>query len=363
MTVDLGSDDAFSAADSLAVVAAGDLVYASQERLYVATTQGGWGRSRTFGGPDGDAGVTSIHEFDVSRPDVTEYLTSGKVDGYIPGRWAMDEFDGSLRVVTTTQEPWLNAGGTESHVVVLQPRRNRLVQVGRVGGIGHGETVRAVRWFDELAAVVTFRQTDPLYLVDMTVPNRPLVSGKLKVPGYSAYLHPIGDHRLLGVGQDADQRGWEKGLQISSFDVADAAEPRRVDTVGYGRGSRSVVQDDPRGFVYLPERRTAVLPAEVPFYGDGCTRSVRCYPGSANGLISVRVAEDGDLVKNGDWRMEIPHTDAQYEAWRTGWSNDQITKVLSLPGGRLAALDRNGVTLLDADDLDYRGAARYGSQR
>ncbi len=354
VTLDLGRDDALSAASTTAVVTAGELVYASPDRLYVATTQGGWGAASTdrrFAAPR-DGIRTAVHEFDISRPAGTEYLSSGSVSGYIPGRWALSEFEGDLRVVTTTQEPWrsdgFSAGQTESHVVVLTPRRGRLAEIGRVGGLGHGETVRAVRWFDELAAVVTFRQTDPLYLVDLAVPDRPVLRGELKVPGYSAYLHPIGDHRLLGVGQDATDTGRETGLQISSFDIADATDPRRVDTVGYGQGSSSPVQEDARGFVYLPERRTAVLPALIPEMDRGCgSFGGEC--GYATGLVSVRVDSDGRLAKAGAWQtLDAP-----------GWRRSPVHKVLSLPGGRLAALDSVGVTVLDADDLDPRGSVAY----
>jgi hypothetical protein len=355
LSIDLGRDDALTSAGSTAVVATGDLVYASPHRLYVATTGGGWGRSAP--GADG-SGTTTVHEFDLGDPLEADYLSSGTVEGYIPGRWAMSEYDGALRVVTTTQEPWREwNGGTESQIVVLQPRRGRLVEVGRVGGLGRGETVRAVRWFDELAAVVTFRQTDPLYLVDMSVPERPQVRGRLKIPGYSAYLHPIGDHRLLGVGQDATETGQERGLQISSFDIADASDPQRVDAVGYGPGSSSAVQTDPRGFVYLADRRTAVLPAQLPIRGPGC--DFECYRGTASGLISVRVSEDGDLSKGGSWRVQPPGT---LDDRDRAWSGEPVTKVLSLPGGRLAALDGEGVSLLDADTLDDRGSTRYGDR-
>lgn len=333
------------------MVATGDLVYASPQRLYVATTQGGWGgRGRDGFAPDSrSGGSTAIHEFDISDVAGTDYVSSGRVEGYIPGRWAMSEYAGYLRLVTTTQEPWREwNGGTESHVVVLEPRRGRLVEVGRVGGIGHGETVRAVRWFDELAAVVTFRQTDPLYLVDMTEPARPRVRGELKIPGYSAYLHPIGDHRLLGVGQDATSTGQELGLQISSFDIADASDPRRVDAVGYGPGSSSIVQTDARGFVYLPERRTAVLPAQAYLKDRTDCGDLRCADAMATGLVSVRVAKNGELSKVGSWQMQS--------------RGEQVSKVLSLPGGRLAALDGGGVTVLDADTLEGYGSATYSGR-
>ncbi len=346
-TLDLGRDDVFQAATAAAVVAAGDLVYASGERLYVATTKGGWGEeaSRTgkFADARTDASVTTaIHEFDISRPDGTEYLSTGTVDGYVPGRWAMSEYQGYLRVLTTNLEPWLDNhwanGQTNSHVLTMQSRKGRLEQVGTSSGIGHNETVRSVRWFDELAVVVTFRQTDPLYILDVSSPERPKLRGKLKVPGYSAYMHPIGDHRLLGIGEDFSRWGSSLGLLFSSFDIADAENPRSVDRMNFGSGSSSIVTEDPRGFVYLPERRLAIMPASIDAFGRG------------TGLISVRVSPKGRLFKGAQWN------EGGYDRYGYGGSVD---KVLSLPGGRLAALDASGLTILDADSFDVRGATRY----
>jgi hypothetical protein len=119
----------------------------------------------------------------------------------------------------------------QSQVSVLALRGDRLVGVGEVGGLAGGETIRAVRFIGPLGYVVTFRQTDPLYVVDLSRPKSPTVAGELKLPGYSAYLHPIGDGLLLGLGQNADADGRQLGLQLSLFDVTDPADPRRLDRV------------------------------------------------------------------------------------------------------------------------------------
>ena len=384
LTLDLGRDDALSTATSTAVVTAGELVYASPERLYVATTQGGWGRMNRVDVRGGGDTLTSVHEFDISDPARTVYRSSGAVGGYIPGRWAMSEYEGNLRVVTTTRQPWLydgstNSGESVSNIVVLRPRKDHLVQVGGVSGMGRGETVRSVRWFDELAAVVTFRQTDPLYLVDMSVPESPRVRGALKVPGFSEYLHPVGDHRLLGVGQDATEQGWQQGLQVSSFDIGDADDPRQTDKVTYGQGSSSPVETDPRGFVYLPDTRTAVLPAQypstqlypptpypvddsaggAPMPAPPCPPDAKCafaqpmYPRISQGLVSVRIGRDGQLTKVGAWGNGSRDASGGFA------DGGAVTKVLSLPGGRLAALTDSGLTVLDSADLTARGSTRF----
>ena len=128
------------------------------------------------------------------------------MDGTLLNQFAMDEHDGYLRVATTTGQVWSDQDTSESHVVVLGPGDGALSTVGSVSGLGRGETIHSVRFLGDVGYVVTFRQTDPLYTVDLSDPAAPAVTGELKILGYSAYLHPIGDGRLIGVGQDATEQ-------------------------------------------------------------------------------------------------------------------------------------------------------------
>ena len=130
--------------------------------------------------------------------------------------------------------------------------------MGRVDGLGVGEEIKAVRWFDDLAIVVTFRQVDPLYAVDLTDPASPRLLGELKIPGYSEYLHPLGGRRLIGIGQDASPDGMVRGAQAALFDVTDLTSPARLDTVAYPRFSVAGAGTDPRQFTWLPDRRIAL---------------------------------------------------------------------------------------------------------
>ena len=138
--------------------------------------------------------------------DRTSYVDSARVAGTVKDRWSFDEHDGRLRVATSLGDPWSPSG---TDVVVLAERSGKLVETGRVAGLGRGEQVKAVRWFDDAAVVVTFRQTDPLHTVDLSDPDRPRLVGTLHVPGFSSYLHPVGGGLLVGVGRDAhDGRAW-----------------------------------------------------------------------------------------------------------------------------------------------------------
>ena len=117
---------------------------------------------------------------------------------------------------------------SESAVTVLREQGGRLAQIGQVGGLGRGERIYAARFLGDVGYLVTFRQVDPLYTIDLSNPAAPKVAGELKITGYSAYLHPIGEDLLLGVGQEASEQGRRLGAQVSLFDVSDPASPKRL---------------------------------------------------------------------------------------------------------------------------------------
>jgi uncharacterized secreted protein with C-terminal beta-propeller domain len=145
----------------------------------------------------------------------------------------------------------------------LQNNGEALVPIGQVGGLGHGERIYGVRFIDDAAYVVTFRQVDPLYVVDLSDPTKPAVKGELKITGYSAYLHPIGPGRLLGIGQEATPEGRRAGVQASIFDVSDPASPKLVTRTVVGGNSYTSAEYDHHAFLYWAPAKLAVLPLSV----------------------------------------------------------------------------------------------------
>ena len=144
---------------------------------------------------------------------------------------------------------------------VLAENDGELEVVGTVGGLGKGEQIFSVRFMGDVGYVVTFRQTDPLYTIDLSDPANPTVVGELKILGYSAYLHPLGDGLLLGVGQDATEEGRTTGTQVSIFDVSDPANPTRIHQYTM-EGGYSDVEFDHRAFLYWAQTNTAVIPVQ-----------------------------------------------------------------------------------------------------
>jgi len=350
----------FTDARGSGVVGTGELVYASANRLYVATTEGGWNSVRPVPAVGSQPAQpaerrTAIHAFDATGRTATPYLGSGTVPGYVLGRWAFSEYHGNLRVATTTGEPWAppDQARSQSGIVVLAEGRGALHEIGSVGGLGRGERIRAVRWFDDLAAVVTFRQTDPLYLVDLSAPAAPRVRGELQLPGYSAYLHPTGGGGLLGIGQDADAQGHVLGLLAQQFNVSDAAHPTRTGKLPLGRGWTNV-ENDSRAFTYLTQRHLAILPAWITekVY---CPPNAECSAGGGNGDgYAGEITVPAALGIGIDSRGRL-HLAGKFVG------DSMILRVVPV-GDRLAAVTQNSVVLLDAVGLREIGSVRTAPQ-
>jgi uncharacterized secreted protein with C-terminal beta-propeller domain len=271
LTVDLAKG--LEPVDSIAVMTDGRIVYASPESLYVATER--WADRPDPAKPQTEQeGVrTAIHKFDISDSQRTQYRGSGTVSGYLLSQWSLSEYKGVLRVVSTESPAWWGAGGeTESFLTTLRHQGGALVQAGRIGGLGKGERVYAVRMIGDTGYVVTFRQIDPLFTVDLSVPERPRVLGELKIPGYSAYLHPVGEDLLLGVGQDATEEGRPTGTQLSLFDVSDLRKPTRLHTEHVGLGW-SEAESDHHAFLYWPRTGLVVIPFEQRAVGYRVSRA------------------------------------------------------------------------------------------
>ncbi len=287
--------------DALAVLTDGQTVYASTSRLTVATQR--WPEYNNDGTLIQDDGFSAgLHSFDISDPSTAAYTGSGSVRGHLLSQYSMSEYEGFLRVATTDGSPWGSSQTSESFVTVFEERDGALNQVGQVGGLGKTEQIFAVRFLGPQAFVVTFRQTDPLYSVDLADPANPKVVGELKIPGYSAYLHPVGDGTLIGVGQDADEQGSTLGAQISVFDVKDPASPQRLSQLALGANSYSAVEGDPRAFNWLADDRLALVPISWWGWNEDTQTDA-----SGSAAVLVRVNEDGSLTELG--RVSHPTTD------------------------------------------------------
>lgn len=265
--------------DAVTVAADADTVYATGSSLYVAGDQrwqltAGLGRAARPVRQE-----TDLYRFATEGNRPPEYRAAGQVPGFLVNQYALSEWEGRLRVATTDERT------SQSAVRVLSERDGKLAQTGIVDGLGKGERIYSVRFLGPVGYVVTFRQTDPLYTVDLRDPAKPRVTGELKITGYSSHLQPAGDGRLIGVGQEADTGGRVSGTQVSLFDVTDTAAPRRL-AQHQVPGGQSEAEWDPHALLWWPATKLLVLPlSAVPsFDGGGIT---------SGGALALRVTDQG----------------------------------------------------------------------
>ena len=238
MTLDLESDDLSFEADH--VMSNWATIYASADMLVIAEMANDWWWFWDDEVADYQE-VTNLHAFDISQPGQTSYIGSGRVNGTILDQFSLSEHNGFLRVATTTGQWgrwWLPAeeqSGPENHVFVLEQvihaagsteQSTELNVVGHVGGIAVGERIWSSRFVGDRGYLVTFRNIDPLWTLDLSDPANPQVIGELEVPGVSTYIHPLDENHLLTIGIAGDENGLDWGsTQLSLFDVTDFENP------------------------------------------------------------------------------------------------------------------------------------------
>jgi hypothetical protein len=231
-------------------------VYASTTALYL--TQVRWNGWQT-----GDAAYTTfVSKFALDGMDVA-FETRFKAPGRVLNQFSMSEADGHFRVATTTRingDDWTS--DVSSGVYVFDAGG---APVGAVGGLAPGESIKSARFTATRLYLVTFVETDPLFVIALDDPAEPEVLGELKVPGYSAYLHQLNATHLVGLGRDTEltKEGWvvERGLQLSLFDVSDELKPERDGVAIIGdRGTRSPALDDHHAFQCWPDDKVVAFP-------------------------------------------------------------------------------------------------------
>lgn len=311
-------------ADLAPVSVQGDVqtVYASTDAVYTTSTV--WAEG---------ASATSVHRFGLNGDGPATYQGSGRVPGALLDQFSLSEHDGALRAVTLMDD-----GELQARVTTLDTEGDTLDELGHVDGMGMGEQVQSVRFLGELVYLVTFRQVDPLYAVDLSDPAEPTVLGELKIPGFSEYLHPVGEGLLVGVGREVDpDTGIDEGLKVSLFDVSDPGRMAEVDQIVLPT-SWSAVSQDHKAFTWDPARRQAVLPVTWQCGpADACTVA-------DGGYSAILRIEGHDLRRVAELSHQVDGR--PLEAMRSVVVDDDLWTVSTAAIGRSDADDPTAVELL-----------------
>jgi hypothetical protein len=256
----------------VSLIGKGYLVYASADSLYVASDV--W-NTWLYMVPDAstDWQVTAIHKFGIGEDGgPANYQASGKVPGTILNQFALSQHEGHLRVAST-RDDWTGAGESENLVTVLAQEGDGLVQTGQITGIAPGERIFSARFFGDKGYMVTFEQVDPLFTLDMSNPSDPRIVGELKIPGFSTYIHPLGEDHLLTIGQATEVSEWggvvTTGVKLEIFDVSDFANPSSAHVLTLENGYYSEALYEHKAFTHSVDLGLLAIPVSGYGFGSG----------------------------------------------------------------------------------------------
>jgi hypothetical protein len=282
-------------------------IYADRDSLYMAV-------AHSWEGED----VSTIHKFALSGElNGTRYIGSGSVPGRALNQFAMDERDNYLRIATTKGHA--PSDKAVSQLTVLgENETGDLVEVGSVGNIAPTEDIRSVRFDGPRAFIVTFKKTDPLFAFDLSNPEKPLMLGELKIPGFSTYMHMLDEHHLLTIGYDADDHGsfaFFDGVMLQIFDVTDMTMPKLAHKHIIGtRGSSSEALTNHLAFTWYPEYALLSIPMTICEGGDdgkyGTTMTF-------SGLMLFDAAADAGFAEHG----RIAHPSSMNISCNNWWTD------------------------------------------
>ena len=282
--------------------------------------------------------ATQLHKFDVSADGgPAAYRASGRIYGEVLNQFSLGEHENVLRVATTERrfDDWttVNHVFTLSEAVEADGGGRVLAVDGHVGDLAEGERIYAVRFIGDRGFVVTFRQVDPLFTLDLSDPANPTVVGELKVPGFSTYLHPIDDDHLLAIGQAADENGRVTGMQLSLFDVSDFAHPVLAHRQPLGQGWSEALYEH-KALTWWPAESLLMVPVTAWDEQTG---------DQFDGLQLFTVSLDDGFESYG----EITHEDLEQPDGQDGyWFSWQIERSLVI-----------GETIYSVSDLGMKANA------
>ena len=345
-------------------------VYASGNVMVMA--ESAWDSWWFWGDEDTENNeMTNLHVFDISSPGQTDYIASGRINGTIQDQFSLSEYNGNIRICSTTGQWgrwWMeDPEPMVSHVFVLglNAEGTQYDVIGHVGGIAEDEQIWSARFIGDKAYLVTFRNIDPLWTIDLSEPTDPRVIGELEVPGVSTYIHPMGDDHLLTIGIAGDEDGLEWGVtQISIFDVSDFSNPVLESSLRLTPTpeneydwsySYSEATYEHKAFQYWEADGLLAIPMSTQrYYSDVKEIDGRLYYASGYEYISKLMlinAKPGEDLAIYD---EIDHSSFYNSSY--SWDSPDVRRSIFMGGGDyIYAISEKGVTAHNVDTMERTG--------
>lgn len=242
---------------------AGTDIYASEDNLYITRVKYEYKDSKLYGYYNNHDVNTYIYKFKLENSKPT-YVEAGSVPGAVLNQFSMDEKDGYFRIATTDSKNW-NSETDTNNLYVLD---ENMKTVGKIEGLAKGEKIYSVRFIGNRAYMVTFVETDPLFVIDLSEPTNPTVLGELKIPGYSKYLHPYDETHIIGFGENTktNEHGGvvTDGMKMALFDVSNPVKPKELYSIDIGdRGTYSEILNNHKALLFSKEKNIIAFPISI----------------------------------------------------------------------------------------------------
>lgn len=284
-------------------------VYASTKNLYIAQPKYDYW---AWYEESGEGEQTYIHKFGLSD---LSYKGVGTVSGSILNQFSMDEDGQYFRIATTSGDVWDGSGKNNLYVL-----GSDLKVAGSVTGLAPGERIYSVRFIGDRAYMVTFEETDPLFVLGLENPEKPVVLGQLKIPGFSNYLHPYKEDYLIGFGKETVE-GVAEGMKIAMFDVSDVNSPKELHRVVIGdRGTYSELLYNHKALLFNEDKGFMAFPLTLAEIAADKTYGDYVYQGAYVYDLSV---EDGFEFKG-----KVTHYDKGYDPYNWDVASEDIQRIL-----------------------------------
>jgi uncharacterized secreted protein with C-terminal beta-propeller domain len=320
-------DDAQEPTNMTVLMGGASTMYVSMDNIYVTYQNSTWNEGQ----------YTSIYRISVNGGVLSDKIAEGSVPGYVLNQYSMDEYNGHFRVATT----WQKETTQMNNVYVLNMN---LSLVGKLENLAEGERIYSVRFMGDKGYIVTFRQIDPFFIIDLSNPAEPKVAGELKIPGYSSYLHPFDENHVIGLGMENNT------VKLSLFDVANVNAPTEIAKyIVEGDWTYSQALDNPKAFLFDKQKELLVIPISITNYGvvDSSGKELYMQGGYWQGAYVFNATASGFTLRGGITHAENATSSPYYYGLDYG---QQVNRALYI-GNTLYTVSNSKVQLNNLDTL------------
>jgi len=337
-------------------------VYSSKENMYLTEADYSYFYDWEFTNKYDLDDQTIIHKFALGS-DI-DYKGKASVPGKVLNQFSMDEYDGNFRIATTIGEVWDHDNPSTNNLYVLN---KDLERVGAIEGIAPGEEIKSVRFMGEKGYIVTFKKVDPLFVLDLADPSDPKILGKLKIPGFSSYLHPFDENHIVGFGLDTVEASeeeienrdlsfaWYQGVKVAIFDVSDVENPVEMDQVIIGdRGTTTPLSYDHKALWFDSSRGVFAFPVSV----SEISEELKNNPDTPDNTYGDPVYQgayfyDIDLENGLELRGRISHYEEDEIKNKAGdywYGDDNVDRIIRI-GETVYTVSRTAIKASELEDL------------